>query len=111
MATLLCKAQGTSTITENVFEQRFRYISELKRLGVQIKVEGRMAVTKGSCVFTGAEVSCTDLRAGAALIIAGLCAKGETIIGEVHHLDRGYERFEEKFRSLGADIQRIKRDE
>ncbi|MDR0273463.1 MAG: UDP-N-acetylglucosamine 1-carboxyvinyltransferase [Clostridiales bacterium] len=111
MATLLCKAQGTSTITENVFEQRFRYIGEIKRLGAQIKVEGRMAVTKGSCVFTGAEVSATDLRAGAALVIAGLCARGETVIGNVGHLDRGYERFEEKFRSLGADIKRIKRDD
>ncbi|MCL2387037.1 MAG: UDP-N-acetylglucosamine 1-carboxyvinyltransferase [Defluviitaleaceae bacterium] len=111
MATLLCKAQGTSTVTENVFDSRFRYVSELKRLGAQIKVEGRMAVTKGSCVFTGAEVAATDLRAGAALIIAGLCAKGETVIGELYHLDRGYERFEEKFRSLGADIKRIKRDE
>ncbi|MCL2576888.1 MAG: UDP-N-acetylglucosamine 1-carboxyvinyltransferase [Defluviitaleaceae bacterium] len=111
MATLLCRAQGTSTITENVFEQRFRYIQEIKRLGAQIKVDGRMAVTKGACVFTGAEVTALDLRAGAALVIAGLCAKGETVIGGVSHLDRGYENFEEKFRSLGADIKRIKRDE
>ncbi|MCL1843090.1 MAG: UDP-N-acetylglucosamine 1-carboxyvinyltransferase [Defluviitaleaceae bacterium] len=111
MATLLCKAGGTSTITENIFEQRFRYVSEIKRLGASIKVEGRVAITKGSCVFTGAEVAATDLRAGAALIIAGLCAKGETVIGNVGHLDRGYERFEEKFRSLGADIKRIRRDE
>jgi UDP-N-acetylglucosamine 1-carboxyvinyltransferase len=107
MATLLCRAQGTSTITENVFEQRFRYISEIKRLGAQIKVEGRTAITKGSCVFTGTKVTATDLRAGAALVIAGLCAKGETMICNVKHLDRGYESFEEKFRSLGADIKRI----
>lgn len=111
MATLLCRAQGTSTITENVFEQRFRYVSEIKRLGAQIKVEGRMAVTKGSNVFTGAEVTASDLRAGAALVIAALCAKGETVISGVSHLDRGYERFEEKFRSLGADIKRVKRNE
>lgn len=111
MATLLCKAQGTSTITENIFEQRFRYVSEIKRLGAQLKVEGRMAITKGTCVFTGAEVTASDLRAGAALVIAGLCAKGETVIGGASHLDRGYERFEEKFRALGADIKRIKRDE
>jgi UDP-N-acetylglucosamine 1-carboxyvinyltransferase len=111
MATLLCRAQGTSTITETVFEQRFRYINEIKRLGAQIKLDGRMAVTKGYCEFTGAEVKALDLRAGAALVVAGLCAKGETIIGDVGHLDRGYEKFEEKFRALGADIKRIKRDE
>ncbi|MCL2839680.1 MAG: UDP-N-acetylglucosamine 1-carboxyvinyltransferase [Defluviitaleaceae bacterium] len=110
MATLLCRANGTSTITENIFEQRFRYIGELKRLGAQLKVEGRMAVTEGDCEFTGTRVIASDLRAGAALVIAGLCAKGETIIGGVHHLDRGYEKFEEKFRTLGADIKRIQRD-
>ncbi|MCL2217936.1 MAG: UDP-N-acetylglucosamine 1-carboxyvinyltransferase [Defluviitaleaceae bacterium] len=110
MATLLCRAQGTSTITENIFEHRYRYIGELKRLGAQLKVEGRMAVTKGFCEFTGARVIASDLRAGAALVIAGLCAKGQTVIGGVSHLDRGYERFEEKFRSLGADITRIQRD-
>jgi len=107
MATLLCRAQGTSTITENIFEHRYRYTGELKRLGAQLKVEGRMAVTKGYCDFTGARVMASDLRAGAALIIAGLCAKGETRIGNVAHLDRGYERFEEKFRALGADIKRV----
>ena len=107
MATLLCKAQGTSTITENIFEHRFRYTSELKRLGAQLKVDGRMAVTKGNCCFTGAKVSATDLRAGAALIVAGLAAKGETIIGNIRHIDRGYDNFEEKFRSLGANIRRV----
>ena len=107
MTALLCRAQGTSTITENIFEQRFRYIGELKRLGAQIKVESRTAITKGSCVYTGAEVTATDLRAGAALIIAGLAAKGETIIHGLSHLDRGYERFEEKFHALGADIRRV----
>jgi len=110
MATLLCLAQGTSTITENIFEGRFRYIGELKRLGGNIKVDGRMAVTKGFCNFTGAEATALDLRAGAALIIAGLAAKGETVIGGISHLDRGYENFEEKFRLLGADIKRIKRN-
>jgi len=111
MATLLCKAQGTSVITENIFEHRFRYINELKRLGAQLKVEGRTAITRGHCVFTGARVTASDLRAGAALVLAGLCAKGETAICGVSHLDRGYERFEEKFRALGADIKRVKRDE
>ncbi|MCL1883390.1 MAG: UDP-N-acetylglucosamine 1-carboxyvinyltransferase [Defluviitaleaceae bacterium] len=109
MTTLLCKAQGTSTVTENVFEQRFRYVTELKRLGAQIKVEGRIAITKGSCIFSGAEVTATDLRAGAALVIAGLSAKGETVINNVSHLDRGYERYVEKFRALGADIKRVNR--
>ncbi|MCL2355908.1 MAG: UDP-N-acetylglucosamine 1-carboxyvinyltransferase [Defluviitaleaceae bacterium] len=108
MAALLCLAHGTSTVTENVFEQRFRYVNEMKRLGANLKVEGRMAVTKGSCVYTGAVVTATDLRAGAALVIAGLAAKGETKLRGVGHLDRGYERFEEKLRALGADIRRIK---
>jgi len=107
MAVLLCRANGTSMITENIFEHRFRYTSELKRLGASLKVEGRTAITKGNCTFTGANVEATDLRAGAALVLAGLAAKGETIIGELSHLDRGYEQFEEKFRSIGADIRRI----
>jgi len=106
MTTLLCCAEGTSTVTENVFEQRFRYVDEVKRLGAQIQLDGRMAVTKGSCNFTGAKVRAMDLRGGAALIIAGLAAKGETIISNVSHLDRGYENFEDKFRALGADIKR-----
>jgi len=110
MATLLCKAHGTSTITENIFTARFRYTGELSRFGANFRIDGRMAVTRGHCEFTGAEVNALDLRAGAALIIAGLCAKGETVIGNVYHLDRGYENFEEKFRSLGADIKRIQRD-
>jgi UDP-N-acetylglucosamine 1-carboxyvinyltransferase len=111
MATLLCCAYGASNIIETVFEQRFRYIPEIKRLGAQIKTDGRTAHTKGSCVFTGAEVTAKDLRAGAALIIAGLNAKGETRIADIEHLDRGYENFEEKLRGLGADIKRISTDE
>jgi UDP-N-acetylglucosamine 1-carboxyvinyltransferase len=107
IATLLCKAHGTSTVVENVFEQRYRYVNELKRLGAHIKLEGRAAIIKGPCSYSGAKVTATDLRAGAALVIAGLSAKGETIIGNVEHLDRGYENFEEKLRSLGASIKRI----
>ncbi|MCL2360241.1 MAG: UDP-N-acetylglucosamine 1-carboxyvinyltransferase [Defluviitaleaceae bacterium] len=111
MATLLCTASGTSVVTETVFNNRFQYINELKRLGANLKVDGRTAVTKGHCVFTGAQVGATDLRSGAALVLAGLAARGETTIGNVYHLDRGYECFESKFRSLGADITRIERDE
>ncbi|MCL2571642.1 MAG: UDP-N-acetylglucosamine 1-carboxyvinyltransferase [Defluviitaleaceae bacterium] len=111
MATLLCTASGTSVVTETVFNNRFQYINELKRLGANLKVDGRTAVTRGHCAFTGAQVGATDLRSGAALILAGLAAKGETTIGNVYHLDRGYECFEEKFRSLGADIKRIEKDE
>ena len=109
MSTLLCTAQGSSIITENIFEHRFRYVNELKRLGGQLRVSGRTAVTNGFCEYTGATVTATDLRAGAALVIAGLCAKGQTIINGIKHMDRGYEGFEEKFCALGADIKRIKR--
>ena len=109
MSTLLCTAKGTSTITENIFEHRFRYANELKRLGGQLRVSGRTAVTNGYCEFTGAAVTATDLRAGAALVIAGLRAKGQTVINGVRHMDRGYEGFEEKFGSLGADIKRVAR--
>ena len=108
MATLLCRASGTSIITENIFEHRFRYTSELKRLGAHLKVVGRMAITKGYCEFSGAKVTASDLRAGAALVVAGLCAKGKTVIHGVHHLDRGYERFVDKFEGLGANIKRVK---
>jgi len=111
MATLLCTANGTSVVTETVFNNRFQYINELKRLGANLKVDGRTAVTRGHCVLTGAQVAATDLRSGAALVLAGLAARGETTIGNVYHLDRGYECFEGKFRTLGADITRVERDE
>ena len=111
MATLLCTANGASVITETVFNNRFQYINELKRLGADLKVDGRTAVTKGRCKFTGAQVAATDLRSGASLVLGGLAAKGETIISNINHLDRGYERFEEKFRALGTDIKRIKADD
>ena len=104
---LLCMAQGTSIITETVWEHRFQYVNELKRLGANITVEGRIAVIEGAKEMTGAQVTATDLRAGAALVIAGLAAKGETCIGNVKYLDRGYELFESKFNALGADIKRV----
>ncbi len=97
---------GTSIITETVFENRFMHVSELKRLGANIKIEGRSAVVEGVKRLTGTEVKATDLRAGAALVLAGLCAEGETHILDIHHIDRGYEQFEQKLRGLGATIYR-----
>ena len=107
MTALLCNARGTGILTETVWENRFQYINELRRLGANIKLDGRTAVVQGDSKLTGAQVNATDLRAGAALVIAALAAKGETVIGNVRYLDRGYERIEEKLGSLGADIKRI----
>lgn len=107
MSALLSICQGTSVITENVWESRFQYIEELKRLGAQIEVKGRMATIEGVKNLLGSEVSATDLRAGAAMIIAGLAAQGQTVIDGVRFIDRGYENVEEKFGSLGAAIHRI----
>lgn len=104
---LLSLAPGKSKITENVFENRFMHVPELLRLGADIKISGKSALIKGVPYLKGAPIMATDLRASASLIIAGLCAKGETIINRVYHIDRGYERVEEKFRSLGAQIERI----
>lgn len=106
-AVLLCKAEGTSTITEGVWDQRFQYVDELKRMGAKIKVEGRIAVIEGVSRLTGAPISATDLRAGAAVAIAALAAEGRTEIHNVKYIDRGYEDFEEKLRKLGADIERV----
>lgn len=107
MTALLCVADGTSILTENVWENRFQYVNELKRLGGNITVEGRVAVVEGVRQLMGAEVNATDLRAGAALVIAGLAAKGKTTIGNVKYIDRGYEKIEYKLRGIGADIKRI----
>ncbi len=104
---LLCLAQGTSTITEGVWDLRFQYVDELKRMGAQIKVEGRIAVVEGIGRLTGAPVKATDLRGGAAMVIAGLAAEGITEVHNINLIDRGYEGFEDKLRSLGADIARI----
>lgn len=103
---LLCIAQGTSTITEGVWDSRFQYVDELKRMGARIKVEGRMAVVEGVPRLTGAPVKALDLRAGAAVVIAGLAAEGTTIVENIKYIDRGYEKFAEKLQSLGADIKR-----
>ena len=101
----LCK--GTSTITESIFENRFKYLSELARMGANVKVEGNAATIEGVAEFSGARVSAPDLRAGAALVIAGMAADGITIVDDIVYIQRGYERFEEKLRSLGAVIERV----
>lgn len=105
-ASLLSLAEGVSMISETVYESRFRYTTELERLGANIRVEGRTAKITGVERLTGAPVTCTDLRAGAALIVAGLAAEGETEIDGLHHLDRGYEDIVPKLRALGAQITR-----
>jgi UDP-N-acetylglucosamine 1-carboxyvinyltransferase len=107
---LLCRAEGTSTITEGVWDNRFQYVDELKRMGANIKVEGRMAVIEGNTKLSGAPVKALDLRAGAAMVIAGLVARGETTVTNIECIDRGYERLEEKLKVLGADIERVTSD-
>jgi UDP-N-acetylglucosamine 1-carboxyvinyltransferase len=101
-------AEGTSVITETVFESRFMHVEELRRMGAEIKVEGNRAVVTGPTRLAGAPVMASDLRASAGLVLAGLAAEGTTEILRVYHLDRGYERMEEKLRGLGAMIARHK---
>jgi len=105
--TAMCLAKGTSIATETVFENRFMHINELKLMGALIKVDGRSAIIEGCDRLSGAKVKATDLRAGAALAIAGLCAEGRTEITDIYHIDRGYIKIEEKLKKLGADIKRI----
>ncbi len=105
---LMTQALGTSIITETIFDRRFSHVNELLRLGANIEVQGDKAVVKGRTPLSGAEVIATDLRASASLVLAGLIAGGETVINEIDHLDRGYERIEEKLRGLGASIERIR---
>lgn len=107
MTSILSIAEGRSIVTEGIFEGRFKHVDELKRMGANIKVEGRVAIIDGIKKLSGASVSATDLRAGAALIIAGIIAEGETEVNNIAHIDRGYERIEEKLNSIGADIKRI----
>ena len=106
MATLLSIAEGTSTMIEGVWDNRFQYVEELNKTGTRITVDGRTAIIEGVERLTGAKVSATDLRAGAALVLAALRAEGETIIHNVKYIDRGYEAIEEKLTALGADIER-----
>ncbi|MDP4892594.1 UDP-N-acetylglucosamine 1-carboxyvinyltransferase [Cypionkella sp.] len=108
MMALLCTAEGTSVLEEKIFENRFMHAPELLRMGAQIEVHGGTATVKGVEKLRGARVMATDLRASVSLILAGLAAEGETVVSRVYHLDRGYERVEEKFRGIGAHIERIK---
>ena len=101
-------ARGTALVTETVFENRFMHVQELKRLGADIEVEGNTAVVKGVTHLDGATVMATDLRASASLVVAGLIARGATTVERVYHLDRGYERIEEKLSRLGARIKRVR---
>ena len=108
MTALLSTARGVSVVTENIFEQRFRHVAEIQRMGGDIRVTERLAIIQGVSNLFGASVYATDLRAGAALVVAALMAEGATEIANVHYIDRGYEQLERKLRTLGADIRRLK---
>jgi UDP-N-acetylglucosamine 1-carboxyvinyltransferase len=105
---LNCIAQGTGVVTETIFENRFMHVLELQRLGADITIEGNTAVVRGTPSLSGAAVMATDLRASASLVIAGLAAEGVTTVDRIYHLDRGYERMEDKLAVLGARIERLK---
>ena len=102
---LLCFADGTSIITEGIYDNRFKYVNELRKMGADVQVDGRIAVVEGGTELSGAEVLACDLRAGAAMTIAGLCVNGQTVISDIHFIERGYENFVGKLVSLGADIR------
>jgi UDP-N-acetylglucosamine 1-carboxyvinyltransferase len=104
---LATQAEGTSMVTENIFENRFVHAQELVRMGANIKIEGSRAIVRGKTPLSAAAVLASDLRASASLVLAGLVADGETIIDRVYHIDRGYERIEEKLRAVGAQMRRI----
>ena len=107
MMSLLCLADGASSIVENIYPDRFTHVPELRRLGANINIDGRVAIVNGVGRLAGAPVMATDIRASSALILAGLVAHGETKVLRIYHIDRGYERIEEKFAAIGADIRRI----
>ena len=104
---LMCVAQGASMVTETIFENRFMHVPELNRMGARINVHGASAIVRGVPALSGAPVMATDLRASVSLVLAGLAARGETVVNRVYHLDRGYERLEEKLAAVGADIERL----
>ena len=104
---MLTISQGTSVVTETVFENRFMHVDELRRMGARIKIDGRTSIVEGQDKLTGCQVKATDLRAGAAIVLAALVAEGETQVGYIHHIDRGYDNLVQKLVSLGADIKRV----
>ena len=104
---LMSLSSGTSSITDNIYLDRFKHVPELQRLGANIHVNENTAIVKGVAKLNGAKVMSTDLRASASLVLAGLAAEGTTEVLRVYHLDRGYQRIEEKLKSLGADIERV----
>jgi UDP-N-acetylglucosamine 1-carboxyvinyltransferase len=108
MMALAATAEGASMITETIFENRFMHVPELRRMGANINLHGGSAMVRGVRKLTGAQVMATDLRASVSLVIAGLAAEGETVVNRVYHLDRGYERLEEKLAACGAEIERVK---
>lgn len=107
MMALMAVSEGTGIVTETIFENRFKHVDEFRRMGADIRVEGRVAIVKGVKRLSGAYVETSDLRAGAALVTAGLAADGATVVGNIYHIDRGYENFERKLRDLGAQILRV----
>jgi UDP-N-acetylglucosamine 1-carboxyvinyltransferase len=104
---LMSLAEGTSVINETIFENRFTHVAELRRMGADIRTDGRTAIIKGVPKLSAAPVMATDLRASASLILAGLAAEGQTVISRIYHLDRGYDNIEQKLSALGADIKRV----
>ena len=105
MGTLLCLANGTSVITEGIYDNRFKYVNELRKMGAEVQVDGRVAIIEGGARLTGAVVQACDLRAGAAMVIAGMCASGTTVVEDIHFIERGYENFVGKLKALGAEIE------
>ena len=105
MGALLCLARGTSVITEGIYDNRFKYVNELRKMGAEVQVDGRIAIIEGGHPLTGALVQACDLRAGAAMVIAGMVASGQTVVEDIHFIERGYENFVGKLQSLGADIE------
>ena len=104
---LLATAEGSAIVTENIYDGRFQFVDELARMGADVRTEGRHAVVRGGGRLSGAPVAASDVRAGAALVLAGLVAEGETIVHECHHIDRGYPDLPAQLRALGADVERL----
>ena len=104
---LMSKANGKSTITENIFENRFMHVAELRRLGAKILIKNNKAIIEGNTKFEGAELMSSDLRASVALVLAAIVSKGRSIINRIYHLDRGYEQLENKLKKIGVNIKRI----